>query len=260
MLQALIVIPTYNEADNLPVLLPALRAAAPDVHLLIADDGSPDGTADLAEGLLADSPGSVVLRRTGPRGYGRACLEGFRYALDHHYDYILTMDADLSHNPADVPQLLAALEAGGDMVIGSRYSNGISVVNWPLRRVILSVFANAYVRFILRLPVSDCTSGYRGYRARSLRAANLSGVVSDGYAFLVEIATRIHRAGLTLSETPIIFVERRAGQSKMSKKVMFESALLPWRLLFTRLRLNLSALDADAAPTPAAPDSASESQ
>ncbi len=252
MPQALIIIPTYNEAENLSTLLPAIRRAAPDAHILIADDGSPDGTADLAERLLADSPSSHVLRRTGPRGYGRACLDGFRYALEQRYAYILTMDADLSHDPANLPQLLEALEAGGDMVIGSRYCNGISVVNWPLRRVILSVFANAYVRAILRLPVSDCTSGYRGYRARALRAANLSRVVSDGYAFLVEIATRIHRAGLTLREVPIIFVERRAGQSKMSKKVMFESALLPWRLLFTRLRLDRSALqpEENAAPVP----------
>ncbi len=237
MSRVLIVIPTYNEADNLPTLLEAIHRVAPEVHILLADDGSPDGTADIAEGILCAFPGSRVLRRTQERGYGRACLEGFRYALDHDYEFVMTLDADWSHDPVAIPQILAALEAGNDLVIGSRYCNGISVVNWPLRRVLLSIFANNYVRAILRLPVQDCTSGYRGYRSQALRAANLDAVVSEGYAFLVEMAFRIHRAGATLVEVPIIFVERRAGQSKMSKRVMFESALLPWRLRFTPLRL-----------------------
>jgi dolichol-phosphate mannosyltransferase len=228
----LIVIPTYNEADNLPTLLEAIHVAAPEAHILIADDGSPDGTADIAEGILNAYLGSIVLRRTRERGYGRACLDGFRYALEHSYDYVLTMDADWSHDPVAIPKILEALESGNDLVIGSRYCNGISVVNWPLRRVLLSIFANNYVRAILRLPVQDCTSGYRGYRACALHAANLDAVVSEGYAFLVEMAFRIHRAGSQLVEVPILFVERRAGQSKMSKRVMFESALLPWRLLF----------------------------
>jgi len=253
----LIVIPTYNEADNLPTLLEAIHRVYPDGHILIADDGSPDGTADIAEGILSAFPGSGVMRRTKERGYGRACLDGFRYALEHNYDFVVTLDADWSHDPVAIPNLLAALEAGNDLAIGSRYCNGISVVNWPLRRVILSVFANNYVRAILRLPVQDCTSGYRGYRARALRAANLSGIVSEGYAFLVEMAVRIHRAGAQLTEVPILFVERRAGQSKMSKQVMFESALLPWRLLFTPLRLDKAALTADDRPRPVAPDSGS---
>jgi dolichol-phosphate mannosyltransferase len=229
----LIVVPTYNEAENLPGLLAAIVDSAPDAHILIVDDDSPDGTAAVAEA----AGGQVkVLRRGGPRGYGRACLDGFRYAIDHNYDIVLTMDADWSHDPIYIPAILKELELGADMVTGSRYSNGVSVVNWPLRRVILSVFANSYVRAILRLPITDCTSGYRGYKVGALRSANLSAVFSDGYAFLVEIATRIHRAGFTLKETPIIFVERRAGQSKMSKKVMFESAIIPWKLRFTRFR------------------------
>jgi dolichol-phosphate mannosyltransferase len=256
---ALIVIPTYNEADNLPTLLEAIHHVALEVHILVADDGSPDGTADIAEGILSGYPGSRVLRRTKERGYGHSCLDGFRYALEHNYDYVLTLDADWSHDPVAIPSLLAALEEGNDLVIGSRYCNGISVVNWPLRRVLLSIFANNYVRAILRLPVQDCTSGYRGYRARALRAANLDAVVSEGYAFLVEMAFRIHRSGAQLAEVPIIFVERRAGQSKMSKRVMYESALLPWRLRFTRLRLDRAALSADDRPRPVAPDSASDS-
>ena len=233
----LIVIPTYNEADNLPTLLEAIHHAAPNAHILVADDGSPDGTADIAEGILSAFPGSLVLRRTRERGYGHSCRDGFRYALEHGYDYVLTLDADWSHDPVAIPKILEALEAGNDLVIGSRYSHGISVVNWPLRRVLLSIFANNYVRAILRLPVQDCTSGYRGYRACALQAANLDAVVSEGYAFLVEMAFRIYRSGAKLVEVPIIFVERRAGQSKMSKRVMFESALVPWRLRFTRLRL-----------------------
>jgi len=234
-MKTVVVIPTYNEAENLPSLLTAIRLCCPDARVLISDDASPDGTANIAESFSED--GFVtVLRRTGQRGYGRACLDGFRLALDAGVDFVLTMDADWSHDPKYLKELIAALESGADLVTGSRYCNGISVVNWPLRRVMLSVFANWYVRQILRLPVSDCTSGYRGYRATALRSIDLTAVVSDGYAFLVEIATRFHRAGLRLSESPIIFVERRAGQSKMSKRVMFESALLPWKLRFTRFR------------------------
>ena len=258
MSQILIIVPTYNEADNLPTLLEAIHSVAPEAHILVADDGSPDGTADIAEGILSAFPGSRVMRRTQERGYGRACLDGFRYALEHDYDFVVTLDADWSHDPVAIPKILAALEAGNDLVIGSRYCNGISVVNWPLRRVILSVFANNYVRAILRLPVQDCTSGYRGYRARALRAANMDAIISEGYAFLVEMAVRIHRAGAKLIEVPILFVERRAGQSKMSKRVMFESALLPWRLLFTPLRLDRAALTVDDRPRPVVPDSASE--
>jgi len=229
----LIVIPTYNEAENLPTLLAAVLAAVPDSHILVVDDASPDGTADVAAASGANEQ-VMVLRRTGPRGYGRACLDGFRYAIDHHYDIVLTMDADWSHDPAYIPAMLKELGIGADMVTGSRYCNGVSVVNWPLRRVILSVFANWYVRAILRLPITDCTSGFRGYKTAALYCTNLTAVLSDGYAFLVEIATRVHRAGFTLRETPIIFVERRAGQSKMSKKVMLESAILPWKMRFTR--------------------------
>ncbi len=229
----LIIIPTYNEAENLPTLLKAINVVAPEACILVADDASPDGTADVAE---ASGDRVTVLRRAGPRGYGRACVDGFRYAIDHHVDVVLTMDADWSHDPAYIPAILKELDEGADMVTGSRYCNGVSVVNWPLRRFILSVFANWYVRPILRLPINDCTSGFRGYKTSALEAVDLNSVFSDGYAFLVEIATRIHRARRVLKETPIIFVERRAGQSKMSKKVMFESAILPWKLRFTRFR------------------------
>lgn len=233
-LKVLIVIPTYNEAENLPSLIAAIRDVAPDADILISDDASPDGTADIAQQCAAIHGHIQVLRRQGPRGYGRACLDGFRHAIEHKYDYVLTMDADWSHDPSYLTAILKELDLGADLVTGSRYCNGVSVVNWPLRRVILSVFANWYVRAMLGLPINDCTSGYRGYRAAALNIVNLTAVFSEGYAFLVEMAARVHRAGFTLKETPIIFVERRAGQSKMSKKVMFESAILPWKLRFTK--------------------------
>jgi len=238
MLRSIVVIPTYNEADNLPTLLAAIAETVPQTHILVVDDGSPDGTAEEAERVLSGRTGGFVLRRAGERGYGRASVDGFRFSLRQGYDFVLTMDADWSHDPKYLPQLLSALHAGSDLVVGSRYCNGVSVVNWPLHRVILSICANWYVRSILRLPVTDCTSGFRGYTHRALHSVCLDAVLSNGYAFLVEMLTRTHRARLTLREVPIVFVERRAGQSKMSKRVMLESVLLPWRLRLTRLRLN----------------------
>jgi len=234
MLRTIIVIPTYNEAENIPSLVAAIREICPDVHVLVADDASPDGTADVAEQCSGGEPWMHVLRRTGPRGYGRACLDGFQYALNSGYNLVLTMDADWSHDPKYLPGILAELEGGADMVVGSRYKDGVRIQNWPLRRVLLSRFSNLYVRAILGLPLADCTSGFRGYHAEALRSADLSAVQSDGYAFLVEIATRVFMAGCSLAESPIVFVDRRAGQSKMSKRVIYESALLPWKLRFTR--------------------------
>ncbi len=180
----LIVIPTYKEAENLPTLLAAILAVAPDSHILVADDASPDGTADVADAI--GTPEYIkVLRRSGPRGYGRACLDGFRYAIDHHYDTVLTMDADWSHDPTYIPAILRALSLGADMVTGSRYCNGVSVVNWPLRRVILSVFANSYVRAIRKAAyhrLHEWISRLHSSIASERRSAQL--FFSDGYAFL----------------------------------------------------------------------------
>jgi dolichol-phosphate mannosyltransferase len=235
-MRPLVLVPTYNERDNLRPLIAALMAIE-DLHVLVIDDNSPDGTADEAARLAAQSGGRVsLLRRSGPRGLGRSYIDGMTAALHTDATHICQMDADFSHDPAALPGLLAALD-GADLVIGSRYIPGGRVGNWPAYRVMLSTFANWYVRAITRLPVHDCTSGFRCWRRGLLARMPLDRIVSDGYAFLVEMAWEAHRAGGRIVEVPITFVERREGQSKMSSRVIAESVLLPWRLA-ARTRTN----------------------
>ena len=230
--ELIVVVPTYNEADNVEKIARAVLKQPVRADLLIVDDNSPDGTGKLAE-ALARSPeaeGRVhVLHRPGKEGLGRAYLAGFAWALEQGFQSIVEMDADLSHDPAYLQSLAdAGLEA--DVVIGSRYLNGISVINWPLRRILLSLGANWYVRTVTRLAVNDCTSGYRLYHRRVLEAIDLSSVHSNGYSFQVEMTFRAQIAGFRISEVPIIFTERRAGQSKLSKGVVWESIVMPLRL------------------------------
>jgi dolichol-phosphate mannosyltransferase len=225
----LVIVPTYNERDNLPRLLAALMAIE-DLHVLVVDDSSPDGTADEAEALAARSHGRLsVIRRSGPRGLGRSYIDGMIAALRTDATKICQMDADFSHDPAALPALLDAT-AGADLVIGSRYIPGGQLRNWPAHRVMLSTFANWYVRAITRLPVRDCTSGFRCWTRTLLARLPLDRIVSDGYAFQVEMAWEAHHAGGRIVEVPITFVERREGQSKMSGRVIAESVVLPWRL------------------------------
>jgi len=225
----LVIIPTYNERGNLPPLLAKLLRVT-GLRVLIVDDGSPDGTGEEADRLAADSNGRVsVLHRTGARGFGLSYIDGIRVALRSDATHICQMDADLSHDPADIPRLLEA-SAAADLVIGSRYVPGGALRNWPRHRVVLSAFANRYVRAITRLPVHDCTSGFRCWRRELLERLALDRVLSDGYAFLVELAWEAHLAGGRIAEVPIVFVERRDGTSKMSARVIGESALLPWVL------------------------------
>lgn len=227
--RALVLIPTYNERDNLPLAV-AGTLAHEGVSVLVLDDGSPDGTGEVAEALAAAHPGRVqVMHRTGPRGLGRAYIDGMRAALRTDAEVVCQMDADLSHDPRFLPDLIAAAETH-DLVLGSRYLKGISVVNWPLRRILLSLFANAYVRAITRLPVRDCTAGYRCFRRGLLERLPLDRVASEGYAFQVEMLVLAREAGARITEVPIIFVERREGSSKMSLRVMVESLAMPWRL------------------------------
>ena len=230
--RTIVVIPTYNEAGNIAQITEeVLRQPAP-VDILIVDDNSPDGTGALADTLAASPPaaGRVhVLHRAGKEGLGRAYLAGFAWALDHGYDAVVEMDADLSHDPL---YLASLTEAAGtaDVVIGSRYLNGISVINWPLRRILLSWGANWYVRTVTQLAVNDCTSGYRLYHRRVLEALDLPNVRSNGYSFQVEMTFRAQLCGFGIVEVPIIFTERRAGQSKLSKGVVLESLLMPLKL------------------------------
>lgn len=232
-MKALVVSPTYNERDNLPLLVRGVLAHD-GFNLLIVDDGSPDGTGAVADKLAAEHPGRIeVMHRTGPRGLGRSYVDGLRHALKTEAPLIFQMDADLSHNPEYLPAL-AAGAADHEVVIGSRYLNGVSVVNWPLRRIFLSTFANRYIRFVTGLTPTDCTSGFRCWRRDALARIPLDRVASAGYAFLVEMLYRASENGSRIGEVPIIFVERRQGQSKVSRAVLLESLATPWRLRLRR--------------------------
>jgi dolichol-phosphate mannosyltransferase len=229
-MRPLVVVPTYNEHDNLQRLVAALMAIE-GLKVLVVDDNSPDGTGDAADALAATSHGRLsVMRRSGPRGLGRSYIDGMAAALRTDATHICQMDADFSHDPAALPQLLAAADRA-DLVIGSRYIPGGELRNWPAHRVMLSTFANWYVRAITRLPVHDCTSGFRCWTRGLLAHLPLDRIVSDGYAFQVEMAWEAYTAGGRIVEVPITFVERREGQSKMSGRVIGESVMLPWRLI-----------------------------
>ena len=225
-----VVVPTYNERENLPVLAAGILAH-PEFRLLVVDDGSPDGTGAVADDLARTHPGRVVvLHRTGPRGLGRSYIDGLRHALASGADLIFQMDADLSHNPEHLVSIADAASKF-DVVIGSRYLTGVSVVNWPLHRIVLSAFANRYVRAVTRISVTDCTSGFRCWRREALARLPLDAMVSNGYAFIVEMLFEASRRGCTIGEVPIIFIERKQGQSKVSARVLIESLIVPWRLL-----------------------------
>jgi dolichol-phosphate mannosyltransferase len=227
---ALVIIPTYNERANLPVLVEGLMQHA-DVRALIVDDQSPDGTGEIADALARQFPGRLsVLHRAGKRGFGRSYIDGMKHAVTQPVDILCQMDADLSHDPKELPRLLAAT-ADADLVIGSRYVRGGAIVNWPLRRKLLSRFANTYIRQVTRLRARDCTSGYRCWRRASLGSLPLDDFFSDGYSFLVEMLFVAARRGCRIAEVPITFVERREGESKISRAVLLESAVTPWRLI-----------------------------
>jgi dolichol-phosphate mannosyltransferase len=233
-MNVLVVVPTYNERENLPVLASGILAHD-GYRMLVVDDGSPDGTGQVAEKLKGIYPGRVdVMHRKGPRGLGRSYIDGLRHALTlPGIDLICQMDADLSHGPEYLPALAEAASRG-DMAIGSRYQQGISVVNWPLHRIMLSAFANRYIRAITGLRANDCTGGFRCWRREALARMPLDKMVSEGYSFVVEMLFEAVRRGCRVEEVPIIFVERRQGHSKLSNGVLLESLIMPWRLRFRR--------------------------
>jgi dolichol-phosphate mannosyltransferase len=236
-MKPLVLLPTYNERENLPLVV-AKILALPDVMAMVIDDGSPDGTGQIADQLAREHPARLrVMHRTGRRGLGRSYLDGMKAALAMDVDVVCQMDSDLSHDPRYLPELFAAAETA-DVVIGSRYLQGVSVVNWPLRRLMLSTFANAYVRTITGVSVRDCTAGFRCWRRDALARMPLDAIVSDGYSFQVETLYLALSLGCRVTEVPIIFVERRVGASKMSRRVMFESMITPWRLVLRGGRIH----------------------
>jgi dolichol-phosphate mannosyltransferase len=222
-LRTLVCVPTYDEADSLPVLLPRLAAVHPKVDVLVIDDGSPDGTGEIADGFAARDPHVHVVHRSGKGGLGAAYLAAFAWGLERGYDVLVEMDADGSHRPEDLERLLAAVVDGVDVVLGTRWMPGGSTVNWPFRRRFLSVAGNRYARAMLSVPMHDITGGFRAYRAAALRALDLASVRGEGYVFQVELALRASDAGMTIREVPITFVEREQGTSKMSRAIVLEA-------------------------------------
>jgi dolichol-phosphate mannosyltransferase len=228
-MRPLVIVPTYNERDNLPALLGQLLVLD-GLRILVVDDSSPDGTGRIADEHAAANRSRVqVLHRTGKRGLGRSYIDGMYLALRTDATHICQMDADLSHNPLDVPRLIAATEQA-EFAIGSRYVPGGRIENWPARRRMLSAFANRYIRAITKLTIRDCTSGFRCWRREALEQLPLASIRSEGYSFIVELAWEASKAGFRCGEIPITFVERRKGASKLSARVIVESAILPWRL------------------------------
>jgi dolichol-phosphate mannosyltransferase len=220
-------IPTYNERENLALIVGRVRAAVAAADVLVIDDNSPDGTGQIADDLAAKDPQVHVLHRTQKAGLGAAYVAGFTWALDQGYDVIVEMDADGSHQPEQLPRLLGAIEDGADLVLGSRYVPGGDVVNWPRHRLLLSRGGNAYTRMMLRLPLRDATGGYRAYRAALLRDLDLDAIASEGYCFQVDLAWQAYRRGASVVEVPITFIERERGESKMSQAIVMEAL---WRV------------------------------
>jgi dolichol-phosphate mannosyltransferase len=227
----LVIVPTYNERENLHPLVDRVLALPAAVDLLIVDDNSPDGTGRLADELAARHDALQVLHRSTKDGLGRAYCAGFAWALERDYEFIFEMDGDFSHNPDDIPRFLAAAR-DADLVIGSRYAQGIRVINWPLNRLLLSMSAARYVRLITGMPISDPTGGFKCFRRRALQSVDLGAVRSNGYSFQIEMTHKIWRQGLRVAEVPIIFTDRFLGTSKMSRKIVFEALWMVWRLWF----------------------------
>ena len=225
--RVLVVIPTYNERENLPLILARVRGAVPTAHVLVADDSSPDGTGQVAEHLASDDDHVHVLHRPGKQGLGAAYLDAFGWGIKHGFDVLVEMDADGSHRPEDLPKILDKLAEGNDLVLGSRWVPGGSVVNWPFSRLVISRIGNTYVRLALGLGLRDATGGYRAFRRDTLLRLGLDNVASQGYCFQVDLARRTVEAGMKVQEVPITFVEREIGTSKMSRAIVAEAL---WRV------------------------------
>ena len=234
MAKTLVVTPTYNEADNIEVFIGQVLSQGKDIQILIVDDNSPDGTGNIVARLMEKNPNIHMIRRPGKMGLGTAYVEGFRYAIANSFDFILEMDADFSHNPEEIPRFLEKMKSC-DLVVGSRYTNGVRVVNWPIRRLLLSYAANVYTRVITGMSLKDATGGFKCFKREVLEAINLDNVRSNGYAFQIEMNFKAWTKGFKVCEHPIIFVDRAVGESKMSRKIVYEAVFMVWRLKLRKI-------------------------
>jgi dolichol-phosphate mannosyltransferase len=228
-MKTLVIIPTYNERDNIEQIVPQVLEKHSSIDVLIVDDGSPDGTGEIADAMSEENSRISVIHRKNKSGLGTAYVAGFKYAIQKKYDYIFEMDADFSHDPKNIPEFLNAIKEA-DLVIGSRYISGVNVINWPMSRLLLSYYANVYSRRITGLPVRDATGGFKCFRREVLEAIDLDQVQSNGYSFQIEMSFRAKRKGFSIKEIPIVFEDRRQGQSKMSKKIVREAIWMVWKL------------------------------
>ena len=234
MPRVLIVIPTYNESENISRLIPQLLAVSAEISVLVVDDSSPDGTSDVVRAMASRDARVHLIERPRKMGLGTAYVAGFTFAIERGYDYVFEMDADFSHDPAEIPNFLAQM-SDHDLVIGSRYLNGVRVLDWPMRRLLLSYAANVWTKFLTRLPVHDATGGFKCYRRQALEAIDLDQIRSNGYAFQIEMSYKIWRKGFRLTEIPIVFNDRRVGTSKMSRRIVYEAFFMLWKLVFKNL-------------------------
>ena len=230
-MKSIVVIPTYNESDNIRNIITAVLNVQNDINILIVDDNSPDGTSAIVQEMMQTDNRIHLITRAGKMGLGTAYCEGFQYCLDLGFEAIMEMDADFSHNPEDIPRFLEEIKHN-DVVIGSRYISGMNVVNWPLHRLILSYGANIYSRIISGLPLKDATGGFKCFRAEALRKIDLKAIHSNGYGFQIEMNYRLWKLGCKIKEISIIFIDRRSGVSKMNKKIIWEAIFLVWKLKF----------------------------
>jgi dolichol-phosphate mannosyltransferase len=234
MPKILVVTPTYNEAENIGLFIKQVLAQVPGIEILIVDDNSPDRTGDIVADLMQSNPCIHLLRRAGKMGLGTAYVEGFRYAIAKGFDYVFEMDADFSHNPDEIPRFIERMN-GCDLVVGSRYTNGVRVVNWPIRRLLLSYAANVYTRVITGMPIKDATGGFKCFKRQVLEAINLDKVRSNGYAFQIEMNFKAWTKGFKLCEHPITFADRTSGHSKMSKQIVREAVFMVWKLKLRKI-------------------------
>ncbi len=234
MKKSIIIIPTYNELNNIQKLIPILREKYPNVDLLVVDDNSPDGTADSVKTMMKDDNQIHIIEREGKLGLGTAYVAGFRYMLERDYEVAIQMDADFSHDPDVIKDFLSEIEEN-DLVLGSRYISGVNVVNWPMSRLLLSYFANVYTKVITGMPVCDATGGFKCFKREVLQSIDLDKITSNGYSFQIEMNFKTFKKGFKIKEIPIIFVDRTDGDSKMSKSIVYEAIFMVWKLRFASM-------------------------